>query len=126
MNLEITDLSQPIEIGPHQSAYLEVQILGDRKTFVVTDFEKGKQDLCLSVWFSRVPFEDNIRFKNYMNRKNVQRLKPLIVSIKDETLVDAELQVDSFTVEQPEGTYYLNIQNLSGSYKIFQLSVFSP
>lgn len=115
---EITDFSGKVEFAAGQTLYYKVNVTENRTIFVISDFDTTTQDNALQVWFSKKPFEENIRYKNYENRNNVQQNKPLSVQIVD-TLVSDDVQpvLDALSVEVPTGIYYINIQNMTGGGK---------
>lgn len=115
---KINEFSGKVEFIAGQTLYYEIEVLNDRKVFVISDFDTTTQDNALQVWFSEKPFELNIRYKNYENRNNVQQNKPLQVSIADINLNDTvDPKLDALTVEVPAGKYYINIQNMTGGNK---------
>lgn len=115
---KINEFSGKVEFIAGQTLYYEIEVLNDRKVFVISDFDTTTQDNALQVWFSEKPFELNIRYKNYENRNNVQQNKPLQVSIVDINLNDTvDPKLDALTVEVPAGKYYINIQNMTGGNK---------
>lgn len=115
---KINEFSGKVEFIAGQTLYYEIEVSNDRKIFVISDFDTSTQDNALQVWFSKKPFELNIRYKNYENRNNVQQNKPLQVSIVDINLNDTvDPKLDALTVEVPAGKYYINIQNMTGGSK---------
>lgn len=115
---KINEFSGKVEFIAGQTLYYEIDVLNDRKVFVISDFDTTTQDNALQVWFSEKPFELNIRYKNYENRNNVQQNKPLQVSIIDVNVNDTvDPKLDALTVEVPAGKYYINIQNMTGGNK---------
>lgn len=115
---KINEFSGKVEFIAGQTLYYEIDVLNDRKVFVISDFDNTTQDNALQVWFSEKPFELNIRYKNYENRNNVQQNKPLQVSIVDINQNDTvDPKLDALTVEVPAGKYYINIQNMTGGSK---------
>lgn len=114
---------EPYSLGPSQTAYFLINVESNRKTFTIIDTNTTTEDLALSVWFSYKPFENNIRWKNYLNRQYVQQKKPLVVSIIYDHLNDEiSEELDALSIETPNGAYYLNVQNMSGTTKSFQIS----
>jgi asparagine synthetase B (glutamine-hydrolysing) len=121
--IKIEDLTEIITIGSQQIASYELVINNNRRTFIVTDFDRTTQDLALSVWFSDFLEEGNIRYKSYLNRKHVQQSLPLVISIKNKDLSDeVSASINSMTANVENGVFYLNVQNRTGGMKSFQLT----
>lgn len=113
------------EFGQHtliatETKVLEIVINDDQHIFVIRDLSIDTQDWGIRVWFSKDKFWNPEIFEQFFYKKEVALRRPLYVSLKNENIHQSiSLEIDGQTIAVPNGTYYLNIQNLTGAEKKF-------
>lgn len=119
--LEITDITEIIEVAPLQTRFYRMAINNNSMKFTISDPDEQSQSLCLRAWFSFLePFDRVVRFTDFTNFRTVQQERPLNLRISSNNFIG---QKDINTVVVPNGVYFFNLQNVQGKVKISTIEI---